>query len=106
MPNQVFPSDDDFEYNEKLISLEKAESYNKARDEHGILSPTRRKRATETNKESDARGMARVGQGKNFKAAETLKLNNATGAFAVKPKKQVDRRDKPDWRDRKDQNDP
>ena len=71
--NPIYDSDDG-EFDDAVISRQKAQSYNASRAPTGILSKTNRKRATDKNLESAARGMSRVGKGKTFKSAESLTL--------------------------------
>ena len=101
--NAIYDSEDGFEFDDAIISSVKAKSYNKPRAKKPILGRTQRKRVTENNLESAARGMSRVGNRKNFEAAESLPLQNTTlGAFPPQKKNPpLDKRDKPEDRNKK-----
>ena len=59
----IYDSDDGV-FDDALISHQKTQSFNGPRDQTGILSKDARKRPTDKNLESVARGMSRVGKGK------------------------------------------
>ena len=75
--NKIYDSDDGV-FDDALISHQKTQSYNGPRDQTGVLSKDARKRTTDKNLESAARGMSQVGQGKTFNPAESLPLTKRT----------------------------
>ena len=87
----------DDEFDDAVISHQKAKSYNAPRAQTGILSKTDRKRATDKKLESAARGMSRVGKGKpsNLWSRYLLQKERLMISLRQSPKHHCKKRDKP-----------
>ena len=86
--NPIYDSDDGV-FDNAVISHQKKQSYNGPQVQTGILSKKARKRPTDKNLESAARGMSRVGKGKTFNCAESLPLTKRTFKAFPPPKRKA-----------------